>query len=142
MGCVISKSRTAVVGYPTRKTVFLFDLLPTEALVEIFQRLPVRDILTMRRVSTRLKMVAREKEIWKGIVIWKEGLYYDNDYKGDYHQEPKGGKLADLKTVTTEELEWLVFRARVAVLTERYKMTLWRFKYQVPEPPLFAYDTL
>ena len=81
--------------------------------MEIFQRLPMKEILTMRRVSTRMKMVAREREIWKGVVIsssfWREGLYYDN---GD--EEPTGRKLADLNTVTREELAWLVCRARVA----------------------------
>ena len=72
-----------VCGSKPRKTrMSLFDLLPTEVLVEIFQRLPVKDILTMRRVSTRLKMVAREREIWKGVLIWRDGLYHDYDYNG------------------------------------------------------------
>ena len=95
-----------------------FDLLPTEVLVEIFQRLPVKDILTMRRVSTRLKMVAREKEIWRGVVVYHGGLYYDNDYDGERYKRPTGRKLADLSTATTEELSWLVCRARVAVLSQ------------------------
>ena len=51
-----------------------FDFLPTEVLVKIFQRLSVKDILRMRRVSTRLKMVAREKEIWKGVVSGRSVL--------------------------------------------------------------------
>ena len=89
-----------------------FDLLPTEVLVEIFLRLPVKDILTMRRVSTRLKMVAREKEIWKGVVIYEGGLYYDNVYNGGY-SGPTGRLLADLNTVTTGELAWMVCRANV-----------------------------
>ena len=64
------------------------DLLPTEVLVEIFKRLQVKDILTMRWVSTRMKIVAREKEIWKGVVMKstypppynRENLYVENGY--------------------------------------------------------------
>ena len=55
-------------------STFEIDLLPTEVLVEIFQRLAVKEILAMRRVSTRLKRVAREKEIWKGVVIYDHDL--------------------------------------------------------------------
>ena len=87
--------------------------------MDILQRLPVKDILTMRRVSTRLKMVAREREIWEGAVIWMDGLYYDKDYNGsDESREPTGRKLVNLNYVTTvtEELAWLVCRARVAVI--------------------------
>ena len=86
----------------------LLELLPTEVLVEIFQRLLVKDILTMRRVSTRLKMVAREGEIWKGVVMSMDSLYYDKDYTGYGMAGPTRRKLAYLNTVTTEELSWLV----------------------------------
>ena len=95
-----------------RKTGTLFDLLPTEVLVEILRRLSVKDILTIRRMSTRLNMVARDREIWKGVVIWVEGLYYDNDYNGDEDERTTGRKLAYLNYVTTEELSWLVCKAR------------------------------
>ena len=77
----------------------LFELLPTEALVEIFQRLPVKEILTMRRVSTRLKMAAREKEIWKEVVLWRDGLYYDNDYTLEEYPGPTG-RIAAVKPMT------------------------------------------
>ena len=41
------------------------DKLPDEVLVNIFSFLPVGDLLTMRKVSVRNGMVARDKQLWR-----------------------------------------------------------------------------
>ena len=86
--------------------------LPNEVLVEIYRHLPVKDILSMRQVSVLHSVLARERTIWEGMVIFGIVMYYDKNYAGV--GRPDGEKVANLRTVTTEEFAWLVCRVRVA----------------------------
>ena len=84
--------------------------IPDEVLVDIFRFLPVRDLLTMRKVSVRHGRVARDKQLWKWIRIAGTKLYRDKKYVTEGGRRCGGINIDNLEGITDEEYGWIACR--------------------------------